>query len=66
MRVSQTDMLQKIQKRVLRLADEIYNPATTWDSDGTDQYMRDGLMRGLEIVEEEFAKHKVVENADTR
>lgn len=60
-RVTQVDMLGKISKRIVKRADDAYNPNDEPDdSDGLDQAERDGLMQALAIVEEEFAKHKIV------
>lgn len=48
-------LLIRIRMRLIRLADEAFDPSQEIDSDGYDQAEREGIMMALSAVEDEFA-----------
>lgn len=62
--ITQTELRDKIVKRLEKEAKRAYDPDECVDSDGTDQAASGAYMSAADIVHQEFSKHFVVEPDD--
>lgn len=61
--VTQHELLRAIRRRVMGIANEVYDPENPDDYTIANQMERSGMTRALDVVEDEFRNKRVVLDA---